>query len=380
MNYSATENDKPMSATKVTLRKRVLPSGKITLYLDFYPAIRNPRTMEMSRREYLGIYLVKSPRTSEERLYNADKLKQAEAIRAQRELSIMSEQFGFIDKSKQNMSFLVYFKQKSEGRDKKWNIVYEHFSKFVNGKCTFADVNVDLCNKFRAYLLDAKQLNREKQKVSQNSASGYWSTFRGLLKIAYKENYLSENINDNLDKIETLDTRRQFLTIDEVRALYNTDCKEPILKSASLFSCLTGLRISDILALKWDNIEKYPDGGYCLRLRTEKTDAETLNPISDEAYELCGTPGTGLVFKGLKRTMLQSVLPKWLEAAGIKKHITFHCFRHTFATLLVSSGSEIYTVSKMLTHKNVATTQIYADLIDEKKRQAAEIIKLKPKK
>lgn len=369
-----------MSATKVTLRKRVLPSGKITLYLDFYPAIRNPRTMEMSRREYLGIYLVKSPRTSEERLYNADKLKQAEAIRAQRELSIMSEQFGFIDKSKQNMSFLVYFKQKSEGRDKKWNIVYEHFSKFVNGKCTFADVNVDLCNKFRAYLLDAKQLNREKQKVSQNSASGYWSTFRGLLKIAYKENYLSENINDNLDKIETLDTRRQFLTIDEVRALYDTDCKETVLKSASLFSCLTGLRISDILALKWDNIEKYPDGGYCLRLRTEKTDAETLNPISDEAYELCGTPGTGLVFKGLKRTMLQSVLPKWLEAAGIKKHITFHCFRHTFATLLVSSGSEIYTVSKMLTHKNVATTQIYADLIDEKKRQAAEIIKLKPKK
>jgi len=278
------------------------------------------------------------------------------------------------------MSFLVYFKQKSEGRDKKWNIVYEHFSKFVNGKCTFADVNVDLCNKFRAYLLDAKQLNREKQKVSQNSASGYWSTFRGLLKIAYKENYLSENINDNLDKIETLDTRRQFLTIDEVRALYDTDCKEPVLKSASLFSCLTGLRISDILALKWDNIEKYPDGGYCLRLRTEKTDAETLNPISDEAYELCGTPGTGLVFKGLKRTMLQSVLPKWLEEAGIKKHITFHCFRHTFATLLVSSGSEIYTVSKMLTHKNVATTQIYADLIDEKKRQAAEIIKLKPKK
>jgi site-specific recombinase XerD len=74
--------------------------------------------------------------------------------------------------------------------------------------------------------------------------------------------------------------------------------------------------------------------------------------------------------------MLQSVLPQWLQAAGITKHITFHCFRHTFATLLVSSGSEIYTVSKMLTHKNVSTTQIYADLIDEKKRQAANAIKL----
>jgi site-specific recombinase XerD len=75
--------------------------------------------------------------------------------------------------------------------------------------------------------------------------------------------------------------------------------------------------------------------------------------------------------------MLQSILSKWLQAAGITKHITFHLARHTFATLLVSSGSEIYTVSKMLTHKNVSTTQIYADLIDEKKRQAAEIIKIK---
>jgi site-specific recombinase XerD len=111
-------------------------------------------------------------------------------------------------------------------------------------------------------------------------------------------------------------------------------------------------------------------------LRTEKTDAEALNPISQEAYELCGEKSTGLVFKGFKKTMLQNILPVWLKAAGITKHITFHCFRHTFATLLVSSGSEIYTVSKMLTHKNVATTQIYADLIDEKKRQAAETIKL----
>jgi integrase len=149
-----------------------------------------------------------------------------------------------------------------------------------------------------------------------------------------------------------------------------------VLKAASLFSCLTGLRFSDILALRWENFETYPDGGHCIRLRTEKTDAEALNPISQEAYELCGDKSEGSVFKGFKKTMLQTVLPKWLQAAGITKKITFHCFRHTFATLLVSSGSEIYTVSKMLTHKNVSTTQIYADLIDEKKRQAAEIIKL----
>ena len=366
-----------MSATKVTLRKRELPSGKITLYLDFYPPIRNPRTMEMSRREYLGIYLTKNPRTPADRTINAEKLKQAEAIRAQRELSLINEQFGFIDKTKQKMDFLDYFKNKLSAHDQKWEKVYQHFKKYVNGKCTFADVTVDLCNGFRTYLMNAKQLKHDSRSLSQNSAAGYWSTFRGLLALALKEKYLIENINESLDKIETQDTRRQFLTVEEVQALYNTPCREPVLKAASLFSCLTGLRFSDILALKWENFEIYPDGGHCIRLRTEKTDAEALNPISQEAYELCGEKSTGLVFKGFKKSMLQNILPKWLQSAGITKHITFHCFRHTFATLLVSSGSEIYTVSKMLTHKNVSTTQIYADLIDKKKRQAAEIIKIK---
>jgi len=366
-----------MSATKVTLRKRELPSGKITLYLDFYPPIRNPRTMEMSRREYLGIYLAKNPITPADRSINAEKLKQAEAIRAQRELSIINEQYGFIDKTKQKMDFLEYFKDKLPNQDQKWEKIYKHFNKFVNGKCTFADVSVDLCNGFRSYLLNAKQLKRDNRLLSQNSAAGYWSTFRGLLALAFREKYIFENINEYLDKIDTQDTRKEFLTIEEVQVLYNTPCREPVLKAASLFSCLTGLRFSDILALKWENFETYPDGGHCIRLRTEKTDAEALNPISQEAYELCGEKFTGLVFKGFKKTMLQNILPVWLKAAGITKHITFHCFRHIFATLLVSSGSEIYTVSKMLTHKNVATTQIYADLIDKKKRQAAEIIKIK---
>ena len=365
-----------MSATKVTLRKRELPSGKITLYLDFYPPIRNPRTMEMSRREYLGIYLTKNPRTPADRSINTEKMKQAEAIRAQRELSIINEKFGFIDKTKQKMDFLAYFKEKLPNKDQKWEKIYKHFSIFVNGKCTFADITVDLCNGFRSYLLNAKQLKRDNRLLAQNSAAGYWSSFRGLLALAFKEKYIFENVNEYLDKIETQDTRLEFLVAEEVQALYNTPCRVPVLKAASLFACLTGLRFSDILSLKWENFETYPDGGHCIRLRTEKTEAEALNPISQEAYEICGEKSTGLVFKGFKKTMLQHILPEWLQAAGITKHITFHCFRHTFATLLVSSGSEIYTVSKMLTHKNVATTQIYADLVDEKKRQAAEIIKI----
>ncbi|WP_233906127.1 phage integrase SAM-like domain-containing protein, partial [Segatella copri] len=127
-------------------------------------------------------------------------------------------------------------------KDDKWTCVYKHFFKFVQGHCTFGDVTVELCKKFREYLLNANQLNRTKQKVSLNSAAGYYSTFRGLLKIAYRDKWLRENINDYLDKIEPQDVKKEFLTLDEVKQLAATPCDIPVLKSASLFACLTGLR------------------------------------------------------------------------------------------------------------------------------------------
>ena len=366
-----------MGSTKVTLRKREYPSGKVSLYLDFYPAIKNPTTGEESRREYLGIYIMKSPRTAQERKNNATKLKQAEVIRAKREISLINEQYGFLDKTKERADVLEYFNSILPGKDKKWLIVYEHFSKFAHGKCTFANLDVDYCNRFREYLLTAKRIKSKTLKISQNSAASYWSTFRAFLAIAHKEGYLKDNINDNLDKIEAKDTRREYLTMDELKRLYDTPCDFPVLRSASLFSCLTGLRISDILALKWEDIRDFPDGGKCVRICTEKTDTEATIPISKEALELCGTPDTDTVFKGLDRNMVNSRLKPWLKKAGIEKYITFHCFRHTYATQLIAGGMDIYTVSKMLTHKNVTTTQIYADLVNEKKREAAETIKIK---
>lgn len=366
-----------MGSTKVTLRKREYPSGKVSLYLDFYPAIKNPRTGEESRREYLGIYIMKSPRTAQERRINATKMKQAEAIRAQRELSLINEQYGFIDKSKAKMDAVEYFYSLMLTKGPKWLGAYDHFNKFVHGKCAFKDLNVELCNGFREYLLTAKRLNSKKLQISQNSASGYWSTFRAFLASAYKEGYLKENINDNLDKIELKETRREYLTMDELRRLYNTPCEFPVLREASLFSCLTGLRISDILALTWNDVRDFPDGGKCIRICTEKTDTEATIPISEEALALCGPPSTGIVFKGLTRNMVNTYLKPWLKQAGITKYITFHMSRHTYATQLIAGGADIYTVSKMLTHKNVSTTQIHADLIDKKKREAAEVIKIK---
>lgn len=363
-------------ATKVTSRQRELKSGKITLYLDYYPPVREPRTRNLVRHDYLGIYLIKNPKDGFEKRYNKEKLLHAQAIRAERELALLKGQYGFLDKGVLRMDFLAYFKNLLSEHDQKWMRVYDHFKVYCKGQCSMRDLTVEFCDGFRKYLIDAKQL-RNDAKLSRNSAAGYWSTFRAVLKLAYMDKFILENLNDSLESIDTIETRREYLTLEELNRLAATPCSEPVLKAASLFSCLTGLRISDILALSWDNVQKSQDGGWCIRFRSEKTDAESTLPISDEALALCGERNEGLVFKGLTRQMTQYKLQLWLEDAGIvDKRITFHNFRHTFATLQVASGTDIYTVQHMLSHANVATTQIYADIVDESKRRAVERIKI----
>lgn len=328
-----------LTCTNVTLRQKPLRNDRISLYLDYYPAIRNPYTMKMSRREFLGIYIYAKPKNEQQRMFNQDMLNKAEAIRCIRVQSLINEEFGFLDKNKQKVDFLAYFRTKAREKYEKWDCVYNHFEKFVGGKCTFGDVTVELCEKFRDYLLKCKQINHPNAYISRNSAAGYYSTFRALLKIAYKEKMLRENLNDFLEKIEWKEVKKEYLTLDEVKKLAATPCKIPVLKQASLFACMTGLRISDILKLDWRDFEVGPDQGYYIRICTEKTETEATLPISQEALELCGEWSTGKVFKGLTRSMTHHPLKQWIAEAGIRKHITFHCLRRCELSLLLITNN-----------------------------------------
>lgn len=362
---------------KVFLRQKPISKGRISLYLDYYPAIRNPHTGKMTRREFLGFYIYASPKNAVECDYNQTMLDKGELIRCRRQEAVINRQFGFIDHHQEDEDFLAYYKKMCKGKPQKWDIVYRHFFNFVHGKCTFGELTVNLCKRFGEYLLSANNLRIKDQKLSRNSVAGYFSTFRGMLKILYRNKLIKENINDFLEKIEWVEVRKEFLTTEELKRLAITPCKYDVLRRASLFSCLTGLRISDIENLVWDNIQTAPDMGTLIRIRTQKTSTEASLPISSEALSLCGERSNGKVFKGLSRSMINHPLRDWIKAAGIKKHITFHCFRHTYATLQIAAGTDIYTVSKMLTHKNVTTTQIYADLVSSKKRDTVGRITLK---
>ena len=361
----------------VTLRTRPLKHGMLSFYLDYYPGYRDQETMKTIRHEGLNIYIYANPKNERERNFNATMSEKAEAIRCRRFESIVNDRYDFFDRHKLKADFLEYYRKQLRKHDQKWEFVYHHFYNFVHGKCTFEEIDIDLCNKFREYLLNAKQLRRD-DRISKNSASGYWSTFRGLLKILYCNRLIKTNINDFLDKIETEDTPKDYLSVEELYKLAETPCKKPILKTAALFSCLTSLRISDILSLQWHEIVDFAAGGKCVHTITQKTKTEDIIPISDEALQLIGysPEKTGLVFKGLKRSWTQHPMKEWIREAGITKNITFHSYRRTYATLQGAAGTDIRTIQSNMAHKSITTTQRYMKVVDSNKREASNRISL----
>ncbi len=361
----------------VTLRTRPLKHGMLSFYLDYYPGYRDQETMKTIRHEGLNIYIYANPKNERERNFNATMSEKAEAIRCRRFESIVNDRYDFFDRHKLKADFLEYYRKQLRKHDQKWEFVYHHFYNFVHGKCTFEEIDIDLCNKFREYLLNAKQLRRD-GRISKNSASGYWSTFRGLLKILYRNRLIKTNINDFLDKIETEDTPKEYLSVEELYKLAETPCKKPILKTASLFSCLTSLRISDILSLQWHEIVDFAAGGKCIHTITQKTKTEDIIPISDEALQFIGysPEKTGLVFKGLKRSWTQHPMKEWIREAGITKNITFHSYRRTYATLQGAAGTDIRTIQSNMAHKSITTTQRYMKVVDSNKREASNRISL----
>jgi integrase len=413
---------------KVTLRQKPISKNRQSLYLDFYPAITDPKTGISSRRRFLGSYIFEDLQDVKKRLKsiqddkdNAEKnqnlikslkelikllkplnpidkehnrvtLQRAEQIRQKLENNLNKpeiytgyekEQLKIKERSEKN--FVKYFKELADKRKASnhdnWVSAYKYLETFTNGTLRFADIDEIFCNNFKEYLLNTKSNKSNKSKLSTNSAVSYHNKFKASLKQAYSDKYLSFDINSTIKSIKPTETRRNFLTIEELNILIKTECKNPLLKRAALFSALTGLRFVDIKNLVWDNVKQSPNNKNDIQLEytQQKTGSDETLPISKQAVSLLGErkEPQSQIFEGLNYSAYENKhLAKWLGLAGIEKEITFHCFRHTFATLQLSQGTDIYTVSKMLGHKDLKTTQIYAKIIDQTKRNAADKIKL----
>lgn len=363
-----------------------------TVATPLWDKSRNARTSKdgnvnfKPKRDINGVIQCKSHLDQEACIY-ADKvreIRQREFDNAFLYTDTDSEQSQQLARSRYN--FLEYFSEMEKKRHAQfseaisitWNRVYENFKIFINGDTIpFSQIDLKLIDKFRLYLLSAKRGGNKTGIISPNTASTYFSVFKAVLKQAFIDGYLTIDLSAKAKSIQGRESRREYLTVEELNTLARTPF-DPIVKRAALFSALTGLRHSDIQKLKWSEVEEF-NGGYRLNFTQQKTKGVEYMPISRQAFQLCGERKNNqlLVFAGLPDpSWISKPLERWIKQAGITKHITFHCFRHTFATLQLASGTDIYTVSKLLGHTNVKTTQIYAKVVDEKKEKATEAFTL----
>lgn len=280
--------------------------------------------------------------------------------------------------------FIKYFRSvirknhpgSDQGVLQNWERVADILEQYSNGDpIPFKKVNVSFLTNFKYYLLDL-DYSKKKGKITQNTASNYFSILKAGIKMAYIDDYLTTNVAEKVQGIKTYDGRRESLSMSEVIRLVQTPCEYDVVRRASIFSILTGIRHCDIKALTWKKLVNI-DGTWRVDFTQEKTGGVEYMPISDLAYSICGErkEPNRFVFEDLPDpSWISRPIKKWVEAAGITKHITFHCFRHTYATLQLTLGTDIYTVSKMLGHTKVTTTQIYAKVVDPKKIAAANAI------
>jgi integrase len=401
-------------AIKVTLRQKPISKNRQTLYLDFYPPIPHPETGEPTRREFLKMYLYAPVKYKKKKskdgngkkvpvydnnhalniiyeTHNAETLQLAEGIRQKKENQLNKPEI-YSEYEKERLrakelgkgNFIEYFKKLTNkqkgGNYNNWIVVLKYLEAFTNGTVTFAEVDERFCEDFKNYLLTAKGYKNNRNILNQNSAATYFTKLKASLRQAYKDKLIQTDISANVSPIKLIETERSVLTIEELNSLVKAHCVNPILKNSALFSALTGMRYSDIRKLIWGEVEYIEGQGYIVKFKQQKTKGVEVLPISEQAFSLLGErkETTDKVFPGLIISAYHNKhIYQWIGAAGITKDISFHNFRHTYATLQLSGGTDIYTVSKMLGHRNVKTTQIYTKVVDKLKRDASDRIHLK---
>lgn len=345
----------------VIVRERPLKGNRKSLYLDVY--VNGNQTQET-----LGLYLEDDKNNPLVKQKNKETIRLAEQLKLKRLTEIQQIGLGIRIPQKNNKTFSEYFNDlvseriKTGKNHETWVSVNKHLNDFKK-PILFGELTEDFLEAFRAYLL---------KKVHQNSASNYFNKLKASIHRAYREKLIYENPADRVTSPRLVETHREFLTNDELNKLVEEPCKNNLLKKAFIFSCLTGLRWSDVNNLKWKNIQIYDNIPYIVYTQKKTKNSETL-PISGNALELLGErlKDDERTFKGLKYSAYNnSTLAIWVSNAGIKKKITFHCARHTNAMLLLNNGVDLYTVSEMLGHRDLKTTQIYAKIMNETKIKA----------
>ena len=384
----------------VTIRFKDLAKGSSSIYLDIYrDGVRS--------YEFLKLYLIPE-KTEADKLANLATLDAANAIKAQRVREIVNGEAGLKDTPGEGVLLLDWMqiqrdKAEAAARDagrpskstaKSYDTTRLHLARYIEEKykgqpLTLAQVDKDFCAGFVRFMRDSKKARTTKSgrvehknggTIGASTCNCYFAIFSAALNAAYKKGLIPSNPANRLEANERASrkqTERDYLTEEELKALSTARCPNDQVRAAFLFSCMCGLRWGDIEALTWDKLHREGEG-WKVETRMLKTQKLLYLPLGPEAVKFLPErgkrKGTEKVFTLPTICGTNKNVKKWAERAGIEKHITFHCARHTFATLMLTLGADLYTTSKLLGHSDIQVTQIYAAIVDKKKQEAVDLL------
>ena len=363
----------------VRLREKELANGVRSLYLDIY--VNGKRSYE-----FLKLYLI--PETNPQaKVQNENTMRAANTIKLNRILEITNNKAGLKNTSIRAKMLLKdwmeTFRQAQEQKGvKDQKLIHNtvHALTAYNINVAMRDVNRDYIIGLTNFLRNDYRSPRGK-KLKDYSVINYLGCLRNALNMAVREDVIADNPIMKLsaqDKVKAPESQREYLTVEEVQQLEATDSPYPHIKQAFLFACYTGLRCSDVRSITWGKIVK--DGEkYRLHTVMFKTKRPFYIPLSKKAMQWMPERGDKtddeLIFENIPvQVNTKLYLQPWLDKAGITKPITFHCSRHTFGTMMLTLGADIYTTSKLMGHTKVEVTQIYAKIINKKKDDAVSLI------
>ena len=370
----------------VRLRFKALSNGNQSLYLDFY---------QNGKREYefLKLYLI--PENSPlDKIANINTLKVANEIKAKRLFDIIHGKSGIKDKSKSHLlsewiNTMIERKrnQVSVSSIKGLNRLCRHLN-IYRADARLMDVDKQFCIGFTDYLRNAislkasKDSSKEPKRLARITQAEMLNTLSIVLNEAVREGLIQTNavrLLSQTEKIKVPESTREYLTLEELRRMIDTpvDPNAEEDKNAFLFCCFCGLRYSDVIALKWENIMKDGDK-MSISIIQKKTGQPVVAPLSDKAISYLpyqnGKSNDEKVFVLPSQGVTNRRLKKWAKDAKVDKKVTFHVSRHTFGTMMLTAGVDLYTTSKLMGHSDIAVTQIYAKIVDKKKEEAVSLL------
>ncbi|MCX6162292.1 MAG: site-specific integrase [Ignavibacteriae bacterium] len=365
---------------KISILKKKISNNKTSLYLVYYQGYVKDSSGKMKlHRHYenLEVQINTDPKNAEQRKENKDKLSLVDNIIKKKEIEIISGKYDFnalIEKKITLFDFLIEEISRLDiktNSNQNYKSFLKHLFEYCNPDITLLNqVDEAFINGFKEYLDNIT--NSFNNRIKSSSKHVYLSKFRGLITKAFKRGLINKNPFNMVKNYKAVKSTVMYLTADEVGTLEKAKCKSELVKNAFLFSCFTGLRVSDLKNLRWGQIIK-ENGVLKVHIRQQKTDEPLFLPIQKQALKYIGERGNpeDKVFKGLiNNSYTNQMLYSWAYESGIKKRITFHKARHTNATILLNSGVDLYTVSKILGHKNLESTQIYAKVVDKSIQEA----------